>query len=275
MEESTEHNSAPAVHAELTHRRGKLTFHMPKAHTEFLNNIDIKDAEAIRRVVRAAFALPLPDIEKTIKFSGRWLGTTKGSLNSNEARAAKNIQELWLHSEQTRCHIVRLIKDCDQTYPDYLLVKATQSAIQLIKGSRYRSVFESAEACSPLTPLKVALPGGSSAPRMTKNLKDHNGKGSTESPTPLIDSRTRGGRQSQLRYENTHTTNDYVNNSREEQIVEETCLYTHESSIFSYSDALQVFSGNDGNSYVPNRMLKELADHNAPGSTRPKRVERY
>ncbi|KAF7940089.1 uncharacterized protein EAE98_000216 [Botrytis deweyae] len=113
---------------------------MIRGHTyvQLLDEINIKDPEAIRRVIRQAVTLPPIDevTRQGIKgcVSGpisSLLGTSTLSLTWVEQQAANDIQKLWKRGERYQVHIKRLIQDCDVTKADFLVVKGVESARKL------------------------------------------------------------------------------------------------------------------------------------------------
>ncbi|THV48000.1 hypothetical protein BGAL_0274g00040 [Botrytis galanthina] len=106
-----------------------------QAYVQLLDEINIKDPEAIRRVVRQAVTLPPIDevMRQGIKVcvSGpisSLLGTSTPNLTWVEQQAANDIQKLWKRGERYQIHIKRLIQDCDVTKADFLVVKGVESA---------------------------------------------------------------------------------------------------------------------------------------------------
>ncbi|TGO43744.1 hypothetical protein BOTNAR_1316g00010 [Botryotinia narcissicola] len=106
-----------------------------QAYLQLLDEINIKDPEAIRRVVRQAVTLPPIDefTRQGIKIcvSGPFsslLGTSTSNLTWVEQQAANDIQKLWKRGERYQVHMKRLIQDCDVTRVDFLVVKGVESA---------------------------------------------------------------------------------------------------------------------------------------------------
>lgn len=106
-----------------------------QAYVQLLDEINIKDPEAIRRVVRQVVTLPPIDevMRQGIKacVSGpisSLLGTSTPNLTWVEQQAANDIQKLWKRGERYQIHIKRLIQDCDVTKADFLVVKGVESA---------------------------------------------------------------------------------------------------------------------------------------------------
>ncbi|KAF7883957.1 hypothetical protein EAF00_011269 [Botryotinia globosa] len=106
-----------------------------QAYVQLLDEINIKDPEAIRRVVRQAVTLPpLDEVTRQgikICVSGivsNLLGTSTSNLTWIEQQAANDIQKLWKRGERYQVHIKRLIQDCDVTMADFLVVKGVESA---------------------------------------------------------------------------------------------------------------------------------------------------
>ncbi|KAF7918752.1 uncharacterized protein EAE97_011847 [Botrytis byssoidea] len=106
-----------------------------QAYVQLLDEINIKDPEAIRRVVRQAVTLPPIDefTRQGIKIcvSGpvsSLLGTSTSNLTWIEQQAANDIQKLWKRGERYQVHMKRLIQDCDVTRADFLVAKGVESA---------------------------------------------------------------------------------------------------------------------------------------------------
>ncbi|TGO07735.1 hypothetical protein BTUL_0250g00060 [Botrytis tulipae] len=102
---------------------------------QLLDEINIKDPEAIRRVVRQAVTLlPIDEVTRQgikICVSGpvsSLLGTSTSNLTRVEQQAANDIQKLWKRGERYQVHIKRLIQDCDVTRADFLVVKGVGRA---------------------------------------------------------------------------------------------------------------------------------------------------
>ncbi|TGO17646.1 hypothetical protein BPAE_0416g00020 [Botrytis paeoniae] len=106
-----------------------------QSYVQFLDDINIKDPEAIRRVVRQAVTLPPIDevTRQGIKVcvSGpitSLLGTSTLPPTWVEQQAANDIQKLWRRGKSYQIHIKRLIQDFDVTKADFLVVKGVESA---------------------------------------------------------------------------------------------------------------------------------------------------
>ncbi|TGO31706.1 hypothetical protein BHYA_0428g00040 [Botrytis hyacinthi] len=106
-----------------------------QTYVQLLDEINIKDPEAIRRVIRQAVMLPPIDevTRQGIKIcvSGpvsSLLGTSTSNLTWVEQKAANDIQKLWKRGERYQIHIKRLIQDCDVTKADFMIVKGVESA---------------------------------------------------------------------------------------------------------------------------------------------------
>ncbi|TEY31135.1 hypothetical protein BOTCAL_0821g00010 [Botryotinia calthae] len=104
-------------------------------YVKILDGVDIKDPEAIRRVVTQAVTLPPIDevARQGIKacISGpvsSLLGTSILQPTRVEQQAAIDIQKLWKRGKRYQVHIKRLIQDCDVTKADFLVVKGVKSA---------------------------------------------------------------------------------------------------------------------------------------------------
>ncbi|KAF7876658.1 hypothetical protein EAF04_001743 [Stromatinia cepivora] len=112
---------------------------------QFLEGIDISDAEAIRRVVRAA---TLPPIEESLGYPPRRrLDTSTGPLTLVERRAVDDIEKLWMLGKETRKNIKRLVQDCD-LLSDYLVVKAAKVVREncdYLRAHDYKEVVQDLE----------------------------------------------------------------------------------------------------------------------------------
>ncbi|KAF7912518.1 uncharacterized protein EAF01_001539 [Botrytis porri] len=106
-----------------------------QSYVQLLDDINIKDPEAIRRVVRQAVTLPLIDEVARQGIKGCVSGPISSLLGTStrpptwvEQQAANDIQKLWERGNRYQIHIKRLIQDCDVTKADFLVVKGVESA---------------------------------------------------------------------------------------------------------------------------------------------------
>ncbi|KAJ8063917.1 hypothetical protein OCU04_007767 [Sclerotinia nivalis] len=252
---------------------------------QFLDGIDISDAEAIRRVVRAA---TLPPIGESSGYSAKSrLDTSTGPLTPVERRAVDDVEKLWMLGKETRKNIKRLVQDCDLLL-DHLVVKAAKVVrknCDYLRAHGYNEHIQDLEMVDANEPDTMS----DTTTTTSKKRSAHSQENSKNTPTKKqnFGNQEKDKRDTPLdgpvpakmdvgkkfyRKKNKHqeqlqsdTIDRFVNDNREEQIVDKTGLGSNESDLFSGPNATL---NDSGKSIMPNslsQLIKELAAYNSPG----------
>ncbi|KAF5876404.1 uncharacterized protein Bfra_002808 [Botrytis fragariae] len=249
-----------------------------QAYVQLLDDINIKDPEAIRRVVRQAVTLPpIDEVAKQgikICVSGPMsslLGTSTLSLTWVEQQAANDIQKLWKRGERYQVHIKRLIQDCDVTKADFLVVKGVESARKFClqaqdeerKNEEDRSLVQpDAEYCQDLfdkeDDQKLPRTPSDAYKQVKRSVTDHLREGST--PNKRQERNQSDAVQSLMRSVSTEIQ-DFDN---QESRIEFTPVNKPGTNGINNSEKQ---SGKPKNT-PGTRMVNSLRDHNAVSATK-------
>ncbi|CCD34505.1 hypothetical protein BofuT4_P103000.1 [Botrytis cinerea T4] len=245
-------------------------------YVQLLDGVDIKDPEAIRRVVRQAVTLPPIDevARQGIKacVSGpvsSLLGTSILHPTLVEQKAAIDIQKLWKRGKRYPVHIKRLIQDCDVTRADFLVIKGVQDARKycLQAQEEERSNEEYRDPPSPDANEYQDLPDEEDVQKLPQAPNDTYKQEKRKFADHLRETSLPNKKQKRKQSVEEQSSTRKTSTEMQENQIELTPLNEPAKDGISNSRKQAVESGKP-KSTPGTRMLSSLRDHNAVGITK-------